>query len=81
MQRRDAVLLAIRNHAISQRRACVLINVDPETVSRKGPPDNPKIRVEMHKIAKNRRRFGYRRVGIMLKCEDMMLNDKKLYRI
>lgn len=50
MQRRDAVLGAMKDHPISQRRACVLIGVDPKTVRRERPPDNPEIREEMHKI-------------------------------
>ncbi|OWJ85439.1 IS3 family transposase [Haematobacter massiliensis] len=81
MQRRDAVLQAMKDHPISQRRACVLIGVDPKTVRRERPPDNPEIREEMHKIAEKRRRFGYRRVGIMLERKGMIMNDKKLYRI
>jgi putative transposase len=44
MQRRDAVLRAMKDHPISQRRACVLIGVDPKTVRRDRPPDNPEIR-------------------------------------
>ncbi|WP_166956732.1 IS3 family transposase [Pseudochelatococcus lubricantis] len=81
VQRRDAVLRALRDHPISQRRACVLIGVDPKTVRREKPPDNPEIREEMHKIAEKRRRFGYRRVGIMLERKGMIMNEKKLYRI
>ena len=81
MQRRDAVLRAMKDHPISQRRACVLIGVDPKTVRRDRPPDNPEIREEMHKIAEKRRRFGYRRVGIMLERKGMIMNEKKLYRI
>ena len=81
MQRRDAVLRAMRDHPVSQRRACVLIGVDPKTVRRERPPDNPEIREEMHKIAEKRRRFGYRRVGIMLERKGMIMNEKKLYRI
>ena len=34
MQRREAVQRAMRGHAISQRRACVLVGVDPKTVRR-----------------------------------------------
>ena len=81
MQRRDAVLRAMRDHPVSQRCACVLIGVDPKTVRRERPPDNPEIREEMHKIAEKRRRFGYRRVGIMLERKGMIMNEKKLYRI
>lgn len=81
MQRRDAVLRAMRDHPISQRRARVLIGVDPKTVRRKPPPDNPEIREEMHKIAERHRRFGCQRVGIMLEHKGMVVNEKKLCRI
>src|SRR5690606_25408170 len=81
MQRRDAVLRAMRGHPISQRRACVLIGVDPKTVRREHPPDNPDIRLEMNKIAEKPRRFGYRRIGVMLERVGMVMNEKKLYRI
>ncbi len=81
MQRRDAVLRAMRDHPISQRRVCVLIGVDPKTVRRERPPDNPEIRLEMNKIAEKRRRFGYRRIGVLLERVGMIMNEKKLYRI
>ena len=81
MQRRDAVLRAMRDHPIAQRRVCVLIGVDPKTVRRKRPPDNPEIRLEMNKIAEKRRRFGYRRIGVLLERVGMIMNEKKLYRI
>ena len=48
----------MRDHPISQRRACVLVGVDPKTVRREHPPDNPEIRAEMNKIAEKRRRFA-----------------------
>jgi len=81
MQRRDAVLRAMKDHPIFQRRACVLIGIDPKTVRREPPPDNPEIRLETNKIAEKRRRFGYRRIGVMLERVDMVMNEKKLYHI
>ncbi len=81
MQRRDAVLRAMKGHPISQRRACVLIGVDPKTVRHKRPPDNPEICLEVNKIAEKRRRFGYRRIGVLLERPGMVMNEKKLYRI
>ncbi len=80
LQRRDAVLRAMRDHPISQRRVCVLVGVDPKTVRRTRPPDSPDIRLEMHKIAEKRRRFGYRRIGVMLERVGMVMNERKLYR-
>ena len=50
------MLRAMKGHPISQRRACVLIGVDPKTVRREHPPDNPEISVEMNKIAEKRYR-------------------------
>ena len=35
----------------------------------------------MHEIAGKRRRFGYRRIGVMLEREGFTMNEKKLYRI
>ncbi|MEM8980844.1 MAG: IS3 family transposase [Pseudomonadota bacterium] len=80
-ERRDAALQAMRDHDISQRRACKLVGVDPKTVRRERPPDNPEIRKEMKAIAAKRRRFGYRRIGVMLEREGYVMNHKKLYRL
>ena len=35
----------------------------------------------MNLIAEKRRRFGYRRIGVMLERVGMIMNEKKLYRI
>ena len=71
----------MRDHDISQRRACRLVCVDPKTVRRDQPPDNPEVREEMKAIASKRRRFGYRRIGVLLGRKGMIMNHKKLYRI
>ncbi len=71
----------MRDHDISQHRACRLVGVDPKTVRRERPPDCPEIRKEMQKIASKRRRFGYRRIGVLLERKGMIMNHKKLYRI
>ena len=44
------------------------------------PPDNPEIRLEISKIAGKRRRFGYRRIGVLLERVGMVMNEKKLCR-
>ena len=59
---------------ISQRRSCRLVGVDPKTVRRERAPDHPEIRVRMREIAAERRRFGYRRIGLMLEREGIVMN-------
>ncbi|MCO5795221.1 MAG: IS3 family transposase [Blastomonas fulva] len=80
-QRRDVALGVMRDYQISQRRACGLVGVDPKTVRRERPPDHAEIREEMREIAAQRRRFGYRRVGVMLERKGHVMNHKKLYRL
>lgn len=85
----------MRDYDISQRRACRLVGVDPKTVRRERPSRLPRhskrsfdergdcadIRKEMQEIAGKRRRFGYRRIGVLLERKGMIMNHKKLYRI
>lgn len=75
------MLKVLESCAISQRWACVLIGVDPKTVRRERPPDHGAIRTAMREVAGQRRRFGCRRIGIMLERQGMIMNHKKLYRL
>ncbi len=68
-------------HDISQRRACRLVGVDPKTVRRTVEPDHPEVRARLREIASERRRFGYRRIGLMLAREGIVMNHKKLRRL
>ncbi|WP_138924922.1 IS3 family transposase [Sulfitobacter sp. BSw21498] len=79
--RRAAARKAMRDHDISQRRACRLVGVDPKTVRRDQSPDTPEVREEMTAIASKRRRFGYRRIGVLLERKGRIMNHKKLYRL
>ena len=56
-------------HGLSQRRACALAEVDSKTVRRGPIPDSPEIRARVRALAGERRRFGYRRLGILLERE------------
>lgn len=68
-------------HGFSQRRACRLIEIDPKTVRRGVTADAPEIRQRLRDLAAVRRRFGYRRLGILLEREGITMNHKKLLRL
>ena len=71
----------MRDHDISRRRACRLVGVYLKTVRRDRSLDNPELREEMKAVTAVRRRFGYRRIGVLLERKGMFMNHKKLYHI
>ena len=82
MPRRDAVTWAINQKGLSQRRACDLAGIDPRVYRYQSlRPDDDAIRKRLQELAAERRRFGYRRLHIMLTREGFHLNRKKLYRL
>jgi putative transposase len=65
----------------SQRRACRLVQVDPKTARRAPAADAPEIRERLRALAAARRRLGYRRLGLLLERENIVMNEKKLWRL
>lgn len=70
-------------HGLSERRACRLAKMHRSTYQHKKKADdgNSVLRKRMLEIAFERRRFGYRRLEIMLRREGYVVNHKKLYRL
>lgn len=73
---------AIEEKNYSQRRACRLVGVAPKVFryrARRGY--DGALRARLNALAAERRRFGYRRLHLMLKREGTRVNHKKLFRI
>ena len=80
--RREAAAHLRQVHGVSQRRACQAMGVDRSSVRyRSRRPDDGVIRSRLRDIAAVRRRFGYRRLHILLRREGLLLNHKKLRRL
>jgi transposase InsO family protein len=72
----------ITDHGYSERRACRLINVDRTAFQyRPRRPDDAGVRERLRELANERRRFGYRRLAVMLKRDGRRMNLKKVYRL
>lgn len=73
---------AMQEKNYSQRRACGLIGLDPKTYRyRSRRSDDLEVRARLKALAGERRRFGYRRLHILLRREGIELNHKKLFRL
>jgi putative transposase len=80
--RRDAAAHLHETFGVSQRRACQVIGADRSSVRyRSLRPDDAALRARLRELAAQRRRFGYRRLHVLLRREGTWLNHKKLRRL
>jgi len=76
------VTWAINEKGYSQRRACRLVGLQPKTYRYASTrPDDGALRTRLKELASQRRRFGYRRLGLLLARQGVRVNRKKLYRL
>jgi putative transposase len=67
---------------MSERRACRTIGCQRMTVRyRSRRPDDARLRDRLVALARERRRFGYRRLLIFLRREGFAVNHKRLFRM
>ena len=70
------------DHGFSERRACRLIGANRSAWQYEPVRgDDGAARERLRAIANERRRFGYRRLAIMLRREGKTMNLKKIYRL
>ena len=80
--RREAAAHLGQTYEVSQRRACRAIGADRSSVRyRSRRPDDSVMRRRLRELAALRRRFGYRRLHVLLGREGIHLNHKKLRRL
>ena len=80
--RREVVAHLCRSYAVSQRRACEVIGVDRSSIRyRLRRRDDGHVRARLRELAAVRRRFGYRRLHLLLEREGLHINHKKLRRL
>ena len=80
--KRKAVVHLREAFGMSERRACKAIGCCRMTMRYQTTrADDASLRRRMRAIAQERRRFGYRRLHVLLKREGYMVNHKKLFRL
>jgi putative transposase len=79
--RREAVAQLRVAFDVSERRACSTLGADRTSVRYRSRPDDAPIRARLRELAAIRRRFGYRRLHILLVREGPVMNHKKLRRL
>lgn len=80
--RREAVAHLVDVHEMSERRACSVIGADRTSIRyRSHRPDDADLRERLRELASERRRFGYRRLHVLLRREGVVVNRKKVQRL
>jgi putative transposase len=69
--------------AISIRRACRLVGLSRTSFAHQSTPDpeNETIMTRLTELAQERRRFGYRRLHVLLRREGVHANHKRVHRL
>jgi putative transposase len=80
--RREAAAYLQQQHRFSQRRACRLLHLSRATARyRSRARDERPLRQRLRDLARQRPRFGYRRLTVLLRREVGPLNHKRVYRL
>jgi len=82
-QQRGRVGFLVSTFGVSVRRACEVITFNRASyyVKSKAAPLNAALRERIKAIAAARVRYGYRRIGVLLRREGFAVNDKRIYRL
>ena len=80
--RRDAVAHLQATLGMSERRACAVVGADRTSIRyRSCRADDTELRGRLRELASERRRFGYRRLHVLLRRGGLTINRKKTQRL
>src|SRR6478672_4644514 len=80
--RREAVAHLRTTFEVSERRACKVLGADRTSVRhRSRQADDAAVRARLRELAAIRRRFGYRRLLVLMRREGLVMNHKKFRRL
>ncbi|WP_156348694.1 IS3 family transposase [Sphingomonas sp. Leaf23] len=80
--KREAVAHLQTTLGMSERRACMVVGADRASMRyRSCRDDDGDLRSRLCELAQQRRRFGYRRLHILLRRDGIMINRKKTQRL
>jgi putative transposase len=80
--RREAAAYLRRAFEMSERRACRVLGSDRTSVRYQGVRrDDEVLRERLKALAQERRRFGYRRLHVLLRREGHLVNRKRVQRL
>lgn len=80
--RRSVVRYLGEEWRLSERRACGLAEISRATVRYQAHGrDDESVRQRLRELAALRKRFGYRRLGLLLRREGVLVNHKRVYRL
>lgn len=80
--KREAVAHLVTTYEMSERRACQVIRADRKMIRyRSRRPADDALRQRLRELAGEQRRFGYRRLHVLLRHEGHGLNRKKTQRL
>lgn len=72
----------VAEYGVSERRACKLLEMDRSSYRYEPRPErNAALREELIRLARQKPRYGYRRLGVLLERRGQRVNHKRLYRI
>ena len=80
--KRQAVAHLLQSHGMSERRACRVIGCCRMTMRYEAVrQEDAVVRKRLKELARARRRFGYRRLHVLLRREGHEINHKRLLRL